>query len=247
MSFKALTMTCSFLAAVTYGHAALALERPEPLAPEAESKIMEDNLDVVANDQVEDLIVEDDQAEVDRLASLLQDMKSYSAGFVQTTYDARGQGTQKSLGQFALKQPGQFSWIVTDPFPQHIISDGRNVWVYDPDLEQVSIDVLDERAAKTPAVLLSGSAENIRQHYTIQASSDSLKETFVLTPKDEGSLFVALLVNFVDKRLVEMQIEDSLGQYTKIVFNNVEINPELAAETFEANFPEDVDVLDNRP
>ncbi|GAA3934442.1 outer membrane lipoprotein chaperone LolA [Litoribacillus peritrichatus] len=182
----------------------------------------------------------------DRLKFLLDKMSAYSAVFDQTTMDGKGFQSQKGKGEFVLKQPGQFRWMVKEPFPQTIVSDGKSVWVYDPDLEQVSIDYLDERASKTPAVLLTGSTEEIRKHYRISASRDSLKETFVLTPKDEGSLFTLLSMNFVDEQLVEMQIEDSLGQYTKIVFTHVQINPELASDAFSVTYPDYVDVLDNR-
>lgn len=182
----------------------------------------------------------------DRLSSLLEGMNAYSAGFEQTTHDAQGNVKQRGQGVFVLEQPGRFRWVVKDPFPQTIVSDGKSVWVYDPDLEQVSIDYLDERAAKTPAVLLSGSAEEIQKHYRISNSRDTLKEMFILSPKDEGSLFTMLVLNFVDDQLVEMQIEDSLGQFTKIAFTNVTLNPTLTSETFSVSFPDYVDVLDNR-
>lgn len=182
----------------------------------------------------------------DRLSALLEGMNAYSANFEQTTHDAQGTVKQRGKGQFILEQPGRFRWVVKEPFPQTIVSDGESVWVYDPDLEQVSIDYLDERAAKTPAVLLSGSSEEIRKHYRISNSRDTLKEMFILNPKDEGSLFTMLVLNFVDDQLVEMQIEDSLGQFTKIVFTGVSLNPSLAKDTFSVSFPDYVDVLDNR-
>ncbi len=182
----------------------------------------------------------------DRLSGLLDDMNAYAASFEQTTHDAQGNVKQRGKGQFVLEQPGRFRWVVEEPFPQTIVSDGQSVWVYDPDLEQVSIDYLDERAAKTPAVLLSGSAEEIQKHYRISNSRDSLKEMFILNPKDEGSLFTMLVLNFVDGKLVEMQIEDSLGQFTKIVFTDVTLNPTLDKGTFSVEFPDYVDVLDNR-
>ena len=182
----------------------------------------------------------------ERLKLLLDKMNAYSASFTQTTTDGKGFQSQKGNGEFVLEQPGQFRWVVKEPFPQTIVSDGKSVWVYDPDLEQVSIYYLDERAAKTPAVLLTGSTEEIRKHYRISASRDSLKEIFILTPKDEGSLFTLLSMNFVDEQLVEMQIEDSLGQYTKIVFKDVKLNPELARDVFSVSYPDYVDVLDNR-
>ena len=183
----------------------------------------------------------------DRLSSLLSGMDAYSANFEQIIHDARGNIKQRGKGEFALQQPGRFRWVVEKPFPQTVVSDGKSVWVYDPDLEQVSIDQLDERASRTPAVLLSGSSEEIRKHYRISNSRDSLKEMFILSPKDEGSLFTMLALNFVDERLVEMQIEDSLGQFTKIIFTDVVLNPELTSEVFEVEFPDYVDVLDNRP
>lgn len=182
----------------------------------------------------------------DRLSSLLEGMNAYSANFEQTTHDAQGLVKQRGKGEFILEQPGRFRWVVKEPFPQTVVSDGESVWVYDPDLEQVSIEVLDDRASKTPAVLLSGSADEIRKHYRISNSRDSLKEMFILNPKDEGSLFTMLVLNFVDEQLVEMQIEDSLGQFTKIVFTNVSLNPSLAEDTFSVSFPDYVDVLDNR-
>jgi outer membrane lipoprotein carrier protein len=182
----------------------------------------------------------------DRLQDYLKEMNAYSANFVQTTHDAKGNLQQQGEGRFVLEQPGRFRWVVKQPFPQTVVSDGESVWVYDPDLEQVSIDHVDERAAKTPAVLLTGSTEEIKRYYRISSSRDSLKETFILNPKDEGSLFTMLVLNFVDEELVEMQIEDSLGQFTKIAFTDVTVNPELEASVFSVAFPDYVDVLDNR-
>ena len=91
------------------------------------------------------------------LAALLNNTQSMRANFRQTVYDNRGKVIQKSVGYMAMQRPGKFRWESTSPIPQLIIANDSRLWIYDPDLEQVTIRSLSKEIGETPALLLSNS------------------------------------------------------------------------------------------
>lgn len=189
------------------------------------------------------LPVQADQAAVNRLGSLLDKMDSLDADFQQRILDARGARLQEVDGKLSLKRPGKFYWQTENPFPQTVVSDGSTLWLFDPDLEQVTIQQIDESISRTPAMLLSGDVTSITEKFEVLKVRDSDIEEFVLRPKEEESLFEELRLNFADQWLVSLLLVDSLGQRTAIELRDVQFNQEQKSGRYTFNVPDGVDVI----
>lgn len=178
-----------------------------------------------------------------RLTQLLEPVRTYSASFEQQILDGSGQRLQEAEGQMWLSRPGKFRWEVEAPYAQVVVSDGDEVYLHDPDLEQVTIQALDTRVTHTPALLLSGSAADLTEAYAVSRRQQGAAETFTLTPRTADTLFEELALTFYSERLGVLQMADSTGQRTAIYFNDVQLNPGIPAERFTFAIPEGTDVI----
>ncbi|MCW4149131.1 outer membrane lipoprotein chaperone LolA [Halomonas sp. 18H] len=179
----------------------------------------------------------------ERLAGMLEPLKTYSAEFDQKILDSGGQRLQEASGQMWLARPGRFRWEVDAPYQQIVVSDGAEVTLYDPDLKQATVQALDERVTHTPALLLSGSADELTESYDVTRSQQGTAETFTLTPKNPDTLFESLKMTFYSETLGRLQMTDSTGQRTAIEFDNTEQNAEIADSRFSLELPEGTDVI----
>ena len=180
--------------------------------------------------------------DIQQLRNLLQPISSLSAQFKQQVTDADGFQLQQSEGLFQVAQPNNLRWIVKQPMPQQVISNGLTLWLYDPDLEQVIVKPFDASIESTPAILFSGDLTRLDSAYFIRQLSP---DVFQLTPEQEGSLFSELQIIFVDQLPASISLTDSLGQVTRIAFSDVQLNPSLPAALFEFEIPGDIDVINN--
>lgn len=179
------------------------------------------------------------------LIQLLNNVNSMQGHFVQTVLDGRGRTLNQTQGRMALQRPGKFRWETLEPNKQLIVTNGRKVWIYDPDLEQVTIRYLTKEAGETPALLLSNTNTTLQKNFNVQTTqSKSSVQWFLLTPKDRGNVFEAIKLGFVNRHIQQMQLQDHLGHVTKIQFNGVVINPGLSPSTFVFRSPSNVDVID---
>jgi outer membrane lipoprotein carrier protein len=155
-----------------------------------------------------------------------------------------GERVQESRGSMKAKRPGLFYWESKAPMAQHIVSNGDEMSVYDPDLEQVTVYKLNSDVQATPAALLSGEVDNLAQTYdvSIRRMGDNIHE-FTLTPKSPDSLFVALQMSFFDGQLQEMRMEDSLSQISILSFDDIVLNGYIAASVFKPDYPAGVDII----
>ena len=126
---------------------------------------------------------------------------------------------------------------------QLLVSDGKQVWLYDPDLEQVTIQSLDQRLTHTPALLLSGDVSQIRENFEITFKEGGSVVDFILKPKSKDTLFDSLRLSFRNGVLNDMQLIDSIGQRTNILFMNVKMNEPLDNKQFSFEIPEGADVI----
>lgn len=181
---------------------------------------------------------------VAELAQLLAAAKSVEARFEQTVSGAAGQPAQRASGVMHVARPQLFRWDVKIPFEQLIIADGKQVWVYDPDLAQAVVRPFDRQLADTPALLFSGDAQKIGERYDVTlAGSDGNARRFLLKPHDAEALFESLQVSFRNGRLSEMLLVDSLGQKTTIAFSDVKLNGKSPASLFRFEPPAGTDVI----
>ena len=184
-----------------------------------------------------------DDTAVQRLTTLLNKAQTISGRFSQLTLDGSGTQLQETSGEMALKRPGQFRWHTDAPMEQLLVSNGQTIWLYDPDLEQVTIQKMDQRLTHTPALLLSGDISKIAESFDITLKEGGDVVDFILKPKAADSLFESLRLSFRGGMLNDMQLIDNVGQRTNILFLGVKMNPPIAASQFTFEVPAGVDVI----
>ncbi len=185
-----------------------------------------------------------DQAEsVKRLTGLLHKAETLTGRFSQLSLDGTGTQLQETSGEMALKRPGQFRWHTDEPMEQLLVSNGKKVWLYDPDLEQVTIQTLDQRLTHTPALLLSGDVSAISDNFDVSHQQAGEVVDFTLKPKAKDTLFDSLRLSFRGDVINDMQMVDGVGQRTNILFQGIKLNQPLEADLFTFEIPEGADVI----
>lgn len=181
-----------------------------------------------------------------QLSELLNAVNTMRADFVQTTYDEHAKQLQQSYGQMALQRPGKFRWEVKKPIPQLIIANESRLWIYDPDLEQVTIRTLKSAAGDTPALLLSHVNGVLNEAYTVKSIQKSVSgwNWYQLIPKSADNMFASIQMGFMNKEIREMILQDHLGHSTRIQFQRIKTNIPLAASLFVYKAGKHVDVID---
>jgi len=177
------------------------------------------------------------------LRQRLDSMDTLAGAFTQTLLDEEGELLEQSQGRFAMARPGKFDWHTLEPFEQRLISNRENIWVYDPDLQQVTVRQVDERLRQTPAVILSEDMQSLNDSFTVTRETRQALTFFVLTPKDNDDLFARLELGFDGELLREIQIHDNLDQTSIFELENLTRNGDLDPGRFEFQVPEGVDVL----
>lgn len=186
--------------------------------------------------------VEDGYAALDRAMKGLQTLQSE---FTQTVQDSRGQTVEQSKGTLAIKKPGKFRWDYAKPHEQHIISDGKRIWLYDPELEQVTVRRAELSLNGTPAMLLSGEGD-VRQSFEVEHVEQRAGMVIVnLSPKRADTDFKLVQLGIRGDQLAAMSLTDKLGQNTLLEFRNYRRNPALKDAQFTFTSPPNVDVIDN--
>jgi len=179
-----------------------------------------------------------------RVDRFMQGLTGLEAGFKQVLRDSRGQVAEQSSGTLKVSRPDRFRWDYAAPHAQVIVSDGKRLWLYDPDLEQVTVRALDQSLAGTPAMLLSGGG-NLRDAFTVERVQQAGEGTFWvhLAPKRADTDFRRVRLGFRADVLQFMELEDKLNQTTVLEFNGLKRNPTLDASQFTFKPPPGADVI----
>ncbi|MBW3503988.1 MULTISPECIES: outer membrane lipoprotein chaperone LolA [Pseudomonas] len=183
-----------------------------------------------------------DAESVKRLGQLLGS-DTITARFSQLTLDGSGTQLQETAGEMSVKRPGLFYWHTDAPQEQLMVSDGQKVSLWDPDLEQVTIKKLDQRLTQTPALLLSGDVSKISDSFDITSKQAGDVMDFTLKPKTKDTLFDSLRLSFRGGKINDMQLIDSVGQRTNILFTGVKVNEPIPASKFKFDIPKGADVI----
>lgn len=183
------------------------------------------------------------QAE-DEFLQKLNGINTLSGNFTQTITDQDGNEIQETTsGNFLIKRPGYFYWETLPPYEQLIIGNPDRLWVYDPDLEQVTVHK-QSQLENSPASILSGDDKNIKEKYTVTAEKKKGTTEYHLRGKEEGQKsFDTLTFVFKGDALQALALKDSLGQTTAITFNDVEVNREIDSARFNFEPPPGVDII----
>ncbi|EGL53743.1 MULTISPECIES: outer membrane lipoprotein chaperone LolA [Methylophaga] len=184
-----------------------------------------------------------DMSGTEKLDHFVKQVNTFQAHFEQTVLDPDGNLVEQAQGEFQLARPGKFRWDYNDPYPQHIVADGQNVWFYDVDLEQVTVKAQNEALEDTPATLLSGQALPEDSYNIRNLKSDDGLSWVELTPKQSGSNFQSVMLAFNKDELQQMIMRDSFDQRTRLMFSQVKINPQFKKDTFKFSAPEGIDIV----
>ncbi len=179
-----------------------------------------------------------------QLDHFLADLTSFKASFQQRLTDEHGQLIEASAGQFYLQRPSRFRWEYSMPYAQSIIADGEKLWIYDRDLEQVTVNSLATALSNTPARLLSGDI-HLDEEYRIEDRGELNGLNWLsLEPLEEEGQFSTIRLGFDKQGLKTMAVADNFGQVTRIDFFAIERNIEIDPDQFRFVPPEGVDVID---
>jgi outer membrane lipoprotein carrier protein len=182
-------------------------------------------------------------APVEQLKNFVQTTRSAEAQFSQTVTDKLGKKLQQASGTMSFSRPGKFRWVYEQPYEQLIVGDGEKLWVYDKELDQVTVKKLDQALGSSPAALLAGSNE-IEQGFDLRdAGSRDGIDWLEATPKAKESTFESVRMGFKGDSLVAMELRDHFGQTTIIRFSDVKKNPKFAADLFHFTPPKGADVI----
>lgn len=178
-----------------------------------------------------------------KVEGFLQGLQSLQAQFKQTLSDRNGQTVEQASGTLAIHRPDRFRWDYREPNEQVIVADGSRIWLYDADLEQVTVRKLDDTLSATPAMLLSGQG-NLQDNFTVTQTSQEGGVFWVrMQPKRDDTDFKWVRLGFDGAALKFMQLADKLGQTTNLEFAQLERNPALDPSRFTFTVPPGADVI----
>jgi chaperone LolA len=183
---------------------------------------------------------------IEKLKEFVRATQSASASFSQTVLDKNGKTIQSASGRLAFSRPGKFRWEYEKPSKQLIVGDGVKLWVYDEDLNQVTVKKLEGALGSSPAALLAGSNE-IEEHYNLNATGMKRGLDWLEAyPKASDSMFQKVRMGFKSSTLDTMELHDQLGQVSVIRFSRIERNPRLRADAFSFTPPQGADVIEDQ-
>ncbi len=177
-----------------------------------------------------------------RLDAFATGVKSISASFEQQIFANKSKG-KVTQGTLALKAPRLFRWETTSPTKQLIVADGEKVWIYDPDLEQVTVRSQGTEEAHSPLTVLTDLSQLDRDFTASEQGEHDGLTWLRLKSKDKEPQFDYCDLGFDAKTLVRMRFEDTLGNTTEIRFANWQRDPKLPADAFTFTPPKGVDVI----
>src|SRR5690606_3953264 len=159
----------------------------------------------------------------------------------QELFTADGRLAERQSGTLVLERPSRFRWHYSEPFEQLVVADGKNVWIYDVELEQVTVTPLDDSAASSPAMLLSGD-QAVREGFTVvDEIADGELKSVLLEPELEGTDFRSVRIGFDGLTPRRLELVDGLGQVTVIELFDVKLNGEIDEKLFRFDPPRGVD------
>ncbi len=178
-----------------------------------------------------------------RLNRFLDGLSTMEADFVQTVTNARGERKEETRGKLWLSRPDRFRLHYKNPYEQLYVADGKNLWLYDRDLEQVTVKPQGESLGSTPATLLSSTAP-LQENFSIK--EEGKHEGFqwlLLKPKAADSNFDYVRLALEGDVLRAMEMVDGFGNTTRLYLEKVVRNPKVSEKQFHFTPPPGVDVI----
>ena len=160
--------------------------------------------------------------------------------FVQKTHAEDGSRIDASSGELALARPNRFDWLYEEPYRQRIVADGKRLWVYDVELRQVTVKPLDDVLGVGPALLLSGRFSDLQRSFELKDLGGGWLR---LQPKTDQWDFQRLRLHIAHGVPDVIEIDDGLGQTTRLELHDLQRNPVFEPQRFRFTPPEGVDVI----
>ncbi|KTD78408.1 outer membrane lipoprotein chaperone LolA [Legionella waltersii] len=178
----------------------------------------------------------------DLLQKKLNAIRTMTAQFNQIV-KAKKKEVSRSTGDMALQRPGRFRWETKEPLEQLIVADGKKMWIYDVDLEQVTVKNQDKGLGGTAALFLSGYDESLTHDFDVKQQTKGQTTVFDLKSKLAKENFQRIQLIFTKDLLTGLELYDQLGQVTSVKLVKIKSNPNLAGKLFEFKPPKGVDVV----
>lgn len=183
----------------------------------------------------------------DELDAFTKNLRGLDGQFSQTVHDANGKLKESSEGRVAMSAPRLFRWEYVKPYAQLIVADGNKVWVFDPDLEQVTVRPQGVEEFNSPLAALVDPAKLDRDFAVSEGGTGDGLEWLELAPRQGSeSSFQSARLGFSKQGLARMQVVDALGQRTDITFTGWKKNPAFSSGTFSYTPAKGVDVVGER-
>ncbi len=183
---------------------------------------------------------------MDRLNEFMTSTLTATGEFEQRIYNRDRKVVQESRGTLAFQRPGKFRWAYAKPYPQLIVGDGSRVWVYDEDLNQVTVRKLDQALGATPAALLAGANDALKAFALKDEGTRDGLEWVEAVPRDTDSTFERIRMGFGAAGLARMELTDNFGQTTELRFRALQRNPRVDPGLFRFAPPKGADVVGDK-
>ena len=177
------------------------------------------------------------------LQTKLNSLHTMIANFSQVVKTKRRE-ISRSSGTMALERPGRFRWQTKEPMEQVVVADGKKVWIYDVDLDQVSVKKQEKSVGGTAALFLSGYDDTVARDFNVTMGTKGDEAAFDLTSKSANANFQRVQLVFNGPALTGIVMFDQLGQVTDVKLQNAKLNQKLAASLFQFKTPKGVDVVE---
>ena len=178
-----------------------------------------------------------------RLEKFLNEVDTFEATFTQEVVSEDGKVSPASVGTVQLSRPGRFNWEYEKPYPQKIIADGKNIWIYDEDLEQVTVKPLGDALSATPVALLTQKGNLIKNFELMEQANRESLSWVELKPKTVDTDFQRILIGLDHEGIKGMDLYDQFGQITIIRFHEAKFNNKIPSSRFKFTPPDGVDVI----
>ena len=170
-------------------------------------------------------------------------LDSFSAEFNQKLFDADQVLQEETSGMLRVQRPNRFNLEYRQPYYQLYVADGKELYFYDKDLEQVTVKAQEGMLENTPAMLLSNPGKLDQLYHVTPQGEEGGLFWYELIPKQEGGSFERINLAFKNNELRIIEMQDSFKQTTRLMFNNIQRNPDLNPKLFRFTPPKGVDVI----
>jgi len=178
-----------------------------------------------------------------QLTQFVEQVRTATGRFSQYTVGPQGQTKPAQTGEFAFRRPGQFKWQVTKPYAQLVLSDGKEVFQFDPDLNQVTIRKVDQAIGASPAAILFGSGAIEKAFEVTRLPERDGLLWLRAKPRGSEAGFVHVDIGMKEGLPHRIVLLDGFGQTTRVDLSGMVKNPSLKPDAFQFTPPAGVDTV----